>query len=60
MRSLLAAALVALVLPGLASAHATLIQTTPDVQQRLQESCRAAFCAYLAILVSVVARQVAA
>ena len=38
MRSLLGAALAALVLPGVASAHATLVQTTPNVQQRLQSS----------------------
>jgi copper transport protein len=37
-RSLLAAALAALVLPGVAFAHATIIQTTPNVQQRLQSS----------------------
>ena len=38
MRSLLAAALAALVLPAVASAHATLIETTPNIQQRLQSS----------------------
>jgi copper transport protein len=37
-RSLLAAALVALALPGAASAHATLISSTPGIQERLKSS----------------------
>ena len=38
MRSLLAAVLAALALPAVASAHATLIETTPNIQQRVQSS----------------------
>ena len=37
-RCLLGAALAALLLPGAASAHATLVQSTPSVQQRLKSS----------------------
>ena len=37
-RTLLAAALVVLALPGAASAHATLIRSTPSFQQRLKGS----------------------